>query len=160
MDFHKHKHTAVAALVAPILAILAYYAVDSIVGEKPHAAKDGESYPLVEKPGCRYAGGECALWNGDFELDVSLTPTGEGRTLLAVSAPVALEGIRVAIAAPGAAEQEPIAMQQASADGLRWSLQVATPEAGKDQLRLVASSGGTLYFGEFSTAFIAPPENY
>lgn len=160
MDFHKHRHTAVAALVAPLLAILAYYAVDSIVGEKPHAAREGESYPLVERPGCRYAGGDCSLWNGDFEIEVSLTPTGVERMLLTVSSSFPLEGIRVAVARPDAMETEPAAMQQAGADGLRWSLDVDAPDAGRDRLRLVASSGGTLYFGEISTTFIAPAEKF
>lgn len=160
MDLHKHRHTAVAALVAPILAILAYYAVDSIVGEKPHSAREGQSYPLVEKPGCRYAGGECALWNGDFELGLSLTPTGGQRMLLTASSSVPLDGIRAAVVIRGEAEQEPVAMQQASADGLRWSLEVDAPDAGNDRLRLAAATGGALYFGEISTTFIAPAEDF
>ena len=160
MDFHKHRHTAIAALVAPLLAILAYYAVDSIVGEKPHAAREGENYPLVERPGCRYAGGECSLWNGDFELEVSMTPTGGDRMLLTVSSSFPLEGIRVAIASPDAMEAAPAAMQQAGADAMRWSLELDAPDAGSDRLRLVAAAQGTLYFGEAATTFLAPPEEF
>lgn len=158
MDFFKHRHTAVAAIVAPLLAVLAYYTADLFVGEKPQAAREGEHYPLVERPGCRYAGGQCGLWNGDFELDVSVAPAGEAGAVLAVSASVPLEGVRVAVVIGGESEQQPRAMAPAGADGRAWSLELARPEAGEDRVRLVASAGGALYFGEVSTLFMAPAD--
>ena len=49
----KNKHVVVAMLVAPILAILAWFAVDSMVAERAHSAKPGASYKLVAKSNCR-----------------------------------------------------------------------------------------------------------
>jgi len=34
-------------LVAPVLAIMGYFALDFFVGETPHAAEEGQSYKLV-----------------------------------------------------------------------------------------------------------------
>lgn len=155
MNFFKHRHTAVAAIVAPLLAVLAYYGVDLFVGERPHAAREGEDYPLVERPGCRYAGGQCGLWNGDFELELSLVPLGTERVRMTLSASVPLEGVRVAVVTLAAGEQPPQAMAPAGTDGREWSLELARPEAGEDRVRLAASAAGALYFGEFSTIFMA-----
>ena len=67
----KNRHMTIAMLMAPVLAIIAYYGVNTLVGEKPHAAEAGQSYVLVEKPNCRHHGGTCGLKNGDFELTLS-----------------------------------------------------------------------------------------
>ena len=62
----KNKHFIVALLIAPILAIIAYFGVDIAVSEKPHAAKKGQSYKLVSKSNCRYTSGLCDMENGEF----------------------------------------------------------------------------------------------
>ena len=49
----KNKHVLIATLMAPVLALIAYFGVNALVGEKPHAAEAGQSYVLVEKPNCR-----------------------------------------------------------------------------------------------------------
>ena len=51
----KNKHVVVALIVAPILAILSWYATGFIVDEKEHAMKDGAIYTLVVRPNCRWA---------------------------------------------------------------------------------------------------------
>ena len=79
MSTFKNKHLVVAMLVAPILAILAWYAIDVLVGEKPRPAEEGQSYPLAEKPNCRYGSGACGLKNADFELQLSTRPMGPDR---------------------------------------------------------------------------------
>ena len=57
MKFLKNKHLLTASLVAPILALMSYFAIDALVGETPHAAEEGQSYQLVEKQNCRYNSG-------------------------------------------------------------------------------------------------------
>ena len=60
----------IALLVAPVLALIAYFAVDAVVAEKPEKALAGSSYPLVAKSNCRYASGRCSLENGDVQLEI------------------------------------------------------------------------------------------
>ena len=66
----KNKHVVIAMLVAPVLAIMAWFAVDYFVGERPHAATPGSAYTLVAKSNCRYASGQCDLENADFKLRI------------------------------------------------------------------------------------------
>ena len=65
-----NKHVLVAMLVAPVLAIMAWFAVDYFVAERPHAAEEGATYTLLAKSNCRYASGKCDLENADFELTI------------------------------------------------------------------------------------------
>ena len=71
MSILKNRHVLVASLVAPLLALLAWFAIDFFTSETPHAAVEGQSYALVEKPNCRYDSGLCGLKNNDFELELS-----------------------------------------------------------------------------------------
>ena len=67
----KNKHVIVALIVAPILAILSWYATGFIVDEKEHAMKDGAIYTLVVKPNCRWESGKCTLSNSDLKIDIT-----------------------------------------------------------------------------------------
>ncbi len=67
-------------LVSPVLAVIAWYGVDSMVAERAQSAKPGDSYPLVARSNCRYDSGACDLVNNDFKLtlkpvDLSLDQT-------------------------------------------------------------------------------------
>jgi hypothetical protein len=54
----KHnKHILAAVLVAPVLAILSYFGIGYLFGEKPQPALEGQSYRLAEKPNCRWESG-------------------------------------------------------------------------------------------------------
>jgi len=70
-----NKHVIIAMLVAPVLAIMAWFAVDYFIGERPHAAKEGAAYTLIAKSNCRYDSGQCDLENSDFKLNLRPTPT-------------------------------------------------------------------------------------
>lgn len=70
MSVFTNKHVVVALLVAPVLAVGAWYAVGLIGAETPHKAVPGQSYPLVAKSNCRYASGQCSLGNGDIEFEL------------------------------------------------------------------------------------------
>ncbi|NOQ87942.1 MAG: hypothetical protein GQ550_03380, partial [Gammaproteobacteria bacterium] len=54
MQILKNKHLILAMFVAPVLAIIAYSSVDTIVSEQPQAAMQGSSYKLAAKSNCRY----------------------------------------------------------------------------------------------------------
>jgi hypothetical protein len=153
MSVFRNRHVVVAALVAPVLALIAYFAIDFFFGETPHAAVEGQSYPLAETPGCRWASGACGLKNNEFELTLSFRTVG-GETLLLLESAHALDGVMLSVARDEAELAPPRPMAPAADDGRRWTLDVVVPEPGRDRLRLAASAGGTLYFGDASTAFV------
>ena len=153
MSLLKNKHILVAGLIAPLLAVGAYYAVDLWVGEKPHAAEAGRSYPLVEMPNCRYDSGACGLKNNDFRLDIVAEWRSDTRLSLKLTSAFPLEGVKLAMVTKEAGEQPPLEMQPASDDGLSWMLEVESRDPDSDRLRLVAASAGSLYFGDASTKF-------
>ena len=89
-----NKHVVVAMLVAPILAILAWYSIDYFLAEKPHAALPGAAYALIAKSNCRYDSGECDLENGDFKLTLRPVPGASGGTALELSSRFPLKTAR------------------------------------------------------------------
>ena len=72
MGFFKNKHVILAMFIAPVLAIIAYFATDYIVSEKPQVAEQGMTYKLAARPNCRYPSGLCTLFNGDIEVSVRI----------------------------------------------------------------------------------------
>lgn len=155
MNPFKNKHILLATLVAPVLGLLTYYAIDALVGEKPHAAEQGRSYQLVALPNCRRAGALCGLKNGDFALNLRTEPFEGDRLLLSLESVFPLEGVVVSLAEDTAGNTQPLDMRPQGGNGQNWVLVLARPESGRDRLRLVASANQALYFGEFSTTFMA-----
>ena len=153
MSLLKNKHILVAGLIAPLLAVGAYYAVDLWVGEKPHAAEAGRSYPLVELPNCRYDSGACGLKNGDFRLDIRFERLSDARLSMRLTSEFPLDGVKLAVVAKGGGEPPPREMRPTSEDGLGWMLDIESYDAETDRLRLVAASAGSLYFGDASMKF-------
>lgn len=153
MNVLKNKHVVVAALVAPVLAILAWFALDLLMGERPKPALEGQSYPLVERSNCRYASGSCALANGDFKLELTTEGTAPDRVILTLSSVFPLDGAMVAMVDGQGDDAPPVPMRPGSGDGLSWSLDIARPDPERQRLRLVVSSAGVLYFGDVATAF-------
>ena len=156
MSALKNRHVLVAGLVAPVLALMAYFGIDYLFGEKPHAAVAGQSYALVEKPDCRYGSGPCGLKNGDFELELRMEPAAAGRALLMLRSVVPLDGVKVGLAENGATSAEPAAMFAGDDEGLLWSLELRRPDPQQDRLQLVAASRDALWFGDVATAFTQP----
>jgi hypothetical protein len=158
MAFFRNRHMVVATLMAPVLALISYFAVDAMFSEDPQPAEQGQSYPLVEKPGCRYGSGQCALENGEFKLELRIEPLGGDRRLLRVSSAFPLEGVMVAVVAGELEKSAPRAMDPDDGDGLAWSLELPATDPELDRLRLVASADGSLYFGDAATRFTAPED--
>jgi len=67
----KNKHVLVALVVAPILAILAWFGTGYLVDEKVHTMKDGSLYTLNVKSNCRWTSGKCTLKNEDVEIEIT-----------------------------------------------------------------------------------------
>ena len=153
MNFFKHRHVVVAALVAPVLALIAYFGMDYIFSEAPQAAQEGQSYPLVEKPNCRYDSGFCGLKNNEFELDLSYRRLGVSRLVLNLESVFPLEGVLLAVVRNENDDQPPVPMNAAGTDGTQWTMEIMVSDPQTQRLRLVASAGGALYYGDVSTRF-------
>lgn len=158
MSLFRNRHIIVALLVAPLLALVAWFGADYLYGERPEAAVAGRSYPLVEMPGCRYAGGACGLQNADFELGISFRGAAPGRVVLQVDSAFPLDGVVAALVSPNGRERKPRPLRREEPGGLSWTIEIPGPRAGQDRLRIVASAAGAQYFGEVATQFAQDEE--
>lgn len=156
MSIFRNKHIVIAAIVAPVLALVAYFGLDTLVGESPHAAIEGQNYSLVEKPNCRYGSGYCGMKNGDFELNLDFEERGADQLLLKLESAFPLDGVMIAVMENEDEDKQPEGMQRDGDDGLHWSLLMTRPDPDRDRLRLVASARQSLYFGDVATKFTRP----
>lgn len=150
----RNKHLMTAALVAPILALISYFAIDAFVGESPHAARPGQSYRLAEKPNCRYESGSCGLKNGDFELLLRPDLTVGESLVLILESEFPLDGVVLALIDAEAGESSPQDMQPRNDSGLVWSLEMPRPDPQNSRLRLAASANEALWYGDAALKFI------
>jgi hypothetical protein len=155
-----NRHVVVALLVAPVLAVLAWFGVDQLIGERAAPAQPGQSYPLVAQSNCRYASGQCELKNAEFSLRLELDASPPSHLLLSASHP--LEGVQLGLTPPDGdaagdpgLEAQPQSLRPRGDDGLNWVLPLQALPPVDAQLRLVASAGGALYYAETVTAFVA-----
>lgn len=153
MSILKNRHVLVASLVAPLLALMAWFAIDYLTGETPHAAVEGQSYPLVEKPNCRYDSGFCGLKNNDFELTISYERLSGDRLALTLESDFPLDGVLLAVVISDTDDRKPVPMKPLGPEGKRWAIEVVVAEPETDRIRLAASTGGSVYFGDASTRF-------
>ena len=147
--FFTNKHVVIALIVAPILSILAWFAVGEFAGEKAKPARWGESYPLVEKSNCRYESGRCELANEGFKLTLEVT---RGTDLLLASAHP-LRRVMITVGDP-TQERPPVAMTAVDGAGLKWQYPMTAMPGSADRIRLVATTEHNAYFGDAATVFI------
>ena len=149
----RNKHVVVAMLVAPVLAILAWFAVDYFVSERPHVAKPGATYSLIAKSNCRYDSGQCDLENGDFKLTLRPTEIGESMITLDLESRFALQQATVGLVNEGI-EADPSGMVSSGAGATRWSTLLARPTSDESILRLAVVSQGATYYAEVPIVFM------
>ena len=150
-----NKHVLAALLVAPILAVLAWYGTGQLTDdEKQQAApaQTGASYPLVERPGCRYPGGKCGLSNEGFKLAIVVLPTGQ----LRMTSAVPLDFVLVGLESEG--DQGPMQAQPVSAEQDRWVHNFTVMPSSEDRLRVVAGASGASLFGDVALTFTEPSD--
>ena len=90
-----NKHVIVAMIIAPILAIIAYFGVDHAFSEKPHSAVEGQSYPLVAKSNCRYESGKCTMENGDISVSVIPSILDANTIEFVLESELPLQGVKI-----------------------------------------------------------------
>jgi hypothetical protein len=151
----KNWHVVVAMLVAPVLGILAWYAVDWFVAERPHAAKSGASYLLIAKSNCRYESGQCDLVNNDFKLTIRPDQLFSRETTLTVDSEFALQDMTVALVSDDV-ETPSVAEQDGESNlPVRWKVRIpAAPEA-TSTLRIAVTAQGAIYYAEVPAIFLS-----
>ncbi|WP_025673194.1 hypothetical protein [Salinivibrio socompensis] len=144
-----NKHVIIAMLVAPVLAVIAYFAVDASVSEVPKAAQLGKSYPLAVRSNCRYTSGFCQLENGDMKLKLESQGIEDNQLTLRLISELPLEGVRI-----GLAQTSPQAMQATDDKGTHWLVSLPAPESNDAQIRVAVSMAGSHYFAQTPATFI------
>ena len=151
-----NKHLVIAMIVAPLLAVMAWFATGQFTGETPQAAVPGQSYPLVEKSNCRYPSGACDIENQEFRVRLTAARGGASELLLTSSYP--LDGVVLGVGLPDE-EDQPAVMRAADGQGLEWRVKLGAAPASTQRIRLVAMAGGSSYFADVGTAFLQPQDN-
>lgn len=150
-----NKHVVVALLVAPVLSILAWFAVGSLTGEQAALAEAGKTYPLVEKSNCRYPSGVCDLENQDIKLALTLDLTEGLALVLTASHP--LETALMAIARPDQG-LGPRAMRVRDEGGFEWRLPLTALPQPDERIRVAITVAKSAYFADASTRFLHPKD--
>ncbi|EKO3859757.1 MULTISPECIES: hypothetical protein [Vibrio] len=150
----KNKHFIIALLIAPILSLIAYFGTDMALSEKPHAAKEGESYKLASKSNCRYTSGLCDMENGDFKVKFRSEKLTQDSLELSLHAAYPLEGVKLSVVDSQEQNAQPIDMKPADQAGQSWTITLPKPASAESWLRVAIQSEGTLYYGETQTAFV------
>lgn len=149
----KNKHIVIAMLVAPVLAIMAWFAVDYFVAERPHAAQDGAAYVLVAKSNCRYESGRCDLENADFKLSVRPASETAESMLIEVSASHPLQSASVGLVDSGA-QTAPVTMTAKTREALIWTGLIDLPGSKETALRIAVTAQGATWYAEVPTVFL------
>ena len=149
----KNKHVVIAMLVAPALAILAWFAVDYFVAERPHAAQPGAVYRLVAKSNCRYDSGQCDLENADFELILRPIRVRADAAMIELTSRFALQSATIAIVKDGS-EQAPVQMTPADKDKFNWIGEIRTSAEAESSIRLAVVAQGATWFAEVPVTWI------
>lgn len=153
MNILKNKHVILAMFVAPVLAIIAYFATDYVVSEKPRQAQQGNSYKLAAKSNCRYQSGQCTLYNGDVEVNVRAERINGSLIELSLHANMPLQNVLVSSVVADE-ETDPVVMQPAVSEENTWRAKIDIFDVEKSALRLVLELSGLLFYAETPAVFI------
>ena len=149
----KNKHVVVALLVAPILSILAWYAVGNLVGEKPESAQEGKAYKLVARSNCRYASGSCDLHNADFKLLIEPEMVAASSVALTLTSSHALQSAALGLV-EGDSEPQPAPMTSTADDRKRWQGLLPKPNSPDAQIRIAVTAQGATWYAEVPVVFL------
>lgn len=153
----KNKHIVIAVLVAPVLAIMAWFAVDYFVAERPHAAKPGSAYTLIAKSNCRYASGQCDLENADFKLTIRPEMVSASSVALTLSASHGLQSAAMGLF-EGDATQPPAPMTRTNDAGTEWQGLLPGPRSGDATIRVAVTANDATWYAEVPVVFLQTSE--
>lgn len=153
----KNKHVVIAMLVAPVLAIMAWFAVDYFVAERPHAAQPGSAYTLIAKSNCRYASGECDLENADFKLTIRPEMVSASSVALTLTASHALQSAAMGLV-DGDDSNPPTPMTQANEAGTEWQGLLPSPGSDDATIRVAVTANDATWYAEVPVVFLHTQE--
>lgn len=148
-----NKHFIAALIIAPVLAVLAYFAVDFSLKEPAAVPQAGQSYPLVPGPKCRYESGQCVMKNGNFKVTLLADWNADNTLSLRLRADFPLTLAKVALAFADGSERAPTEMLASGDDGREWQVTLLGSEVDAEALRVVVASGESYYFGSTGLIF-------
>lgn len=148
-----NKHIAIALLVAPMLAIIAWFAVDYFVAERPHAAVPGGSYPLVAKPNCRRPSEGCELANSDLTVTLAVPEFDAAAAKIDLTSTFPLERAAIGIANTSAVEGAPDILSPTESTRLSWRGSVSGPIDRDSTLRVLVWASGASFYAEVPVTF-------
>jgi len=97
MKFFTNKHVIASLIIAPILAILAWFLVDDWVADDVLKVEKGILYPLVAKSNCRWPSGYCYFENEDVEIKITTDTQNFGQNKLMVRSEIPMTNINFAL---------------------------------------------------------------
>ena len=153
----KNKHLIVAMLVAPVLSILAWFAVDYFIAERPHAAKEGAAYTIIAKSNCRYDSGQCDLENKDFKLSIRSMSVSSGSIQLEITSAFPLQSGTLGLVNDGV-PAVPSPMASTTDEALHWTTRIDRPHGENSTIRVAVTSNGATWYAEVPTVFLIAGE--
>jgi hypothetical protein len=157
--FFKNKHVIASMIVAPILAIISYFAVDYYVAEVPHKAKDGQLYKMLAKSNCRWESGHCDLVNGDLELLVTSDTQQYGNNHFRLKSETPLQEVKFALVSEQGAHSQPELMRLVEAGNKLWQSSLVDVRRS-DYLQFVISVSGSVFYAEVPAIFTYQDKDY
>ena len=153
MRFFKNKHIVVAMLVAPVLALIAYFATDHVVSEKPHLAEQGQTYKLAARPNCRYPSGRCTLHNADIEVEIRIERVSDSAVKLILQSNNPVQHALASFAA-GGDDPLPTTLYRSAASEETWNAEFSQADIENSSLRLVLEISDAVFYAETPVVFI------
>ena len=150
----KNKHMIVAMLVAPVLAIMAWFAVDYFVAERPHAAKPGSAYTLIAKSNCRYESGQCDLENADFKLSIRPGMISASSVALTLTSSHTLQSAAMGLV-DGDDAQPPAPLTPTGEAGTEWQALLPSPSSDEASFRIAVTANDATWYAEVPVVFIS-----
>jgi hypothetical protein len=150
----KNKHVVIAMLVAPILAVIAWYGVDAIVAERAESAQPGSAYPLVARSNCRYESGQCDLVNHDFKLVIRVVEIRPGRITLALESEFPITNATLSLVSDDDETLATVARGREPDSLVQWQATIAADAVPAAILRVAVTVQQSVYFAEVPVIFI------
>jgi hypothetical protein len=149
----KNKHVVIAMLVAPVLSIMAWFAVDYFLSERPHAAKEGAAYTLIAKSNCRYDSGQCDLENADFKISIRPMSVTSSSVQLELNSAFPLQSATLGLV-NNDTPAPPTAMRATTGEALRWTARIDRPSGESSIIRVAVTSDGSTWYAEIPVIFL------
>ena len=149
----KNKHVVIAMLVAPVLSIMAWFAVDYFLSERPQAAKEGATYTLIAKSNCRYDSGQCDLENADFEISIRPMSVTSGGVQLELTSAFPLQSATLGLVNNGT-PTAPSKMRATTGEALHWTTRIDRPSDDSSTIRVAVTSDGSTWYAEIPVIFL------